>query len=65
METIYAHWLGASCLYAIASELTGAAINFHVYYTGSLYDIPLLAAMVWFIAAGFVALVRSCITRTP
>jgi diguanylate cyclase (GGDEF)-like protein/PAS domain S-box-containing protein len=54
-KTIYAYWFGASCLYAIASELTGAAINFHVYYTGSLYDVPLLAAMVWFIAAGFVA----------
>ena len=54
-KTIYAYWFGASCLYAIASEITGAAINFHVYYTGSLYDVPLLAAMVWFIAAGFVA----------
>src|SRR4029077_1411651 len=52
---IYAYWCGASCLYAIASEITGAAINFHVYYTGSIYDVPLLAAMVWFIAAGFVA----------
>jgi diguanylate cyclase (GGDEF)-like protein/PAS domain S-box-containing protein len=54
-KTIYACWFGASCLYAIASEITGAAIDFHVYYTGSLYDVPLLAAMVWFIAAGFVA----------
>ena len=54
-KTTYAYWFGASCLYAIASELTGAAINFHVYYTGSLYDVPLLAAMVWFIAAGIVA----------
>ena len=54
-KTIYAYWFGASCLYAIASEITGAAIDFHVYYTGSLYDVPLLAAMVWFIAAGFVA----------
>jgi diguanylate cyclase (GGDEF)-like protein/PAS domain S-box-containing protein len=52
-KTIYAYWFGASCLYAVASEITGAAINFHVYYTGSLYDVPLLAAMVWFIAAGF------------
>jgi diguanylate cyclase (GGDEF)-like protein/PAS domain S-box-containing protein len=54
-KTIYAYWLGASCLYAIASVIAGAAINFHVYYTGSLYDVPLLAAMVWFIAAGSVA----------
>ena len=53
-KTIYACWLGASCLYAIISVITGVAIDFHVYYTGSLYDVPLLAAMVWFIAAGFV-----------
>ena len=54
-KTIYAYWLGASCLYAIASEIAGAAIDFHVYYTGSLYDVPLLAALVWFIAAGSVS----------
>jgi|KBSMisStandDraft_5_1062788.scaffolds.fasta_scaffold00302_18 diguanylate cyclase (GGDEF)-like protein/PAS domain S-box-containing protein len=54
-KTIYAYLFGASCLYAVASEITGAAINFHVYYTGGLYDVPLLAAMAWFIAAGFVA----------
>ena len=54
-KTIYAYWLGASCLYALTSQIAGAAINFHIYYTGSLYDVPLLAAMVWFIAAGFVA----------
>ena len=53
-KTIYAYWLGASCLYAIISVIAGAAIDFRVYYTGSLYDVPLLAAMVWFIGAGFV-----------
>ncbi len=58
-KTIYAFWLGASCLYAVASEITGAAIDFHVYYTGSLYDVPLLASMVWFIAAGVVARTNS------
>src|SRR5882757_9990446 len=54
-KTIYAYLFGASCLYAIASEISSVAIDFHVYYTGSLYDVPLLAAMVWFIAAGLVA----------
>jgi diguanylate cyclase (GGDEF)-like protein/PAS domain S-box-containing protein len=53
-KTVYAHWLGASCLYAIISVIASVAIDFHVYYTGSLYDVPLLAAMVWFIGAGFV-----------
>lgn len=53
-KTIYAHWLGASCLYALISVIASVAIDYHVYYTGSLYDVPLLAAMVWFIGAGFV-----------
>jgi diguanylate cyclase (GGDEF)-like protein/PAS domain S-box-containing protein len=53
-KTFYARWLGASCLYAIISVIASIAIDFHVYYTGSLYDIPLLASMVWFIGAGFV-----------
>jgi hypothetical protein len=53
-KTVYAHWLGASCLYALISVIANVAIDFHVYYTGSLYDVPLLAAMVWFIGAGFV-----------
>jgi hypothetical protein len=41
-------------LYALISVIANVAIDFHVYYTGSLYDVPLLAAMVWFIGAGFV-----------
>jgi diguanylate cyclase (GGDEF)-like protein/PAS domain S-box-containing protein len=53
-KAAYAHWLGASCLYAIISVIASVAIDFHVYYTGSLYDVPLLAAMVWFVGAGFV-----------
>ena len=53
-KTVYAHWLGASCLYALISVIASVAIDFHVYSTGSLYDVPLLAAMVWFIGAGLV-----------
>jgi diguanylate cyclase (GGDEF)-like protein/PAS domain S-box-containing protein len=53
-KKIYTYWLGASCLYAVISVIASVAIDFHVYYTGSLYDVPLLAAMVWFIGAGFV-----------
>ena len=53
-KTIYAHLIGASCLYASISVIASVAIDYHVYYTGSLFDVPLLAAMVWFIAVGFV-----------
>jgi diguanylate cyclase (GGDEF)-like protein/PAS domain S-box-containing protein len=52
-KKIYTHWLGASCLYAVISVIASVAIDYHAYYTGSLYDVPLLAAMVWFIGAGF------------
>jgi diguanylate cyclase (GGDEF)-like protein len=31
------------------------AIDFHRYYTGGLYDIPLVAAMTWFAVVGLVA----------
>jgi diguanylate cyclase (GGDEF)-like protein len=54
-RTIYAQLLGAASLYAIGSIASSVAIDFHVYYTGSVYDIPLMAAMVWFIGVGLLA----------
>ena len=49
---IYAYLLGAASLYAISSIAASVAIDLHVYYTGSLYDLPLLAAIAWFSSAG-------------
>jgi diguanylate cyclase (GGDEF)-like protein len=54
-RTIYAQLFGAALLYAISSIAAGMAIDFHRYYTGSLYDIPLVAAMAWFAAIGSLA----------
>jgi hypothetical protein len=51
---IYARFLGAGSLYAASSIAASVAIDFHLYYTGSFYDIPLLAAMAWFLGAGLV-----------
>jgi signal transduction histidine kinase len=51
-RTIYGHLLGASLLYAISACVAGIAIDRHSYYTGSVYDIPLVAAMGWFTVAG-------------
>ena len=51
-QTIYGHLLGASLLYAISACVAGIAIDRHSYYTGSVYDIPLVAAMAWFTVAG-------------
>jgi signal transduction histidine kinase len=52
---IYLHLFGASFLYAIASYLADRAIDARVYYTGSLFDLPLVASFVWFGAAGLAA----------
>jgi len=50
-RSVYGHFLGASFLYAVSSYLASVAIDRHSYYTGSAYDIPLLASMAWFTAA--------------
>jgi diguanylate cyclase (GGDEF)-like protein len=52
---LYAHLFGAALLYCVGSIVASEAIDYHVYYTGSLYDVPLVAAMSWFAAIGFMA----------
>jgi len=54
-KTVYGHLLGAASVYAAASIAASLAIDFGKYYTGSLYDLPLLGAMAWFIAVALVA----------
>jgi hypothetical protein len=46
---------GAGLLYAFGSIAASVAIDFHLYYTGSLYDVPLVAAMAWFAGVGLIA----------
>jgi diguanylate cyclase (GGDEF)-like protein len=50
---IYFHLLGATLLYCAASLMASEAIDLHVYYTGSLFDVPLVVAMAWFLRIGF------------
>src|SRR5579871_6583895 len=52
---IYGHLFKAACFYSAGSILAGEAIDFHKYYTGSIYDVPLVGAMAWFAAVGFMA----------
>jgi diguanylate cyclase (GGDEF)-like protein len=54
-HSIYGQLLKAALFYSVGSTLAGVAIDFHQYYTGSLFDVPLVAAMAWFITVGFVA----------
>src|SRR5262249_28032376 len=55
-KTIYAHWFGASLLYALSSYVANWAIERHIYYSGSLYDVPLAASMAWVTGVGLLAL---------
>ena len=44
----YLNFLGASAIYSFASILINRAIGSGHYYTGSLYDVPLMTALAWF-----------------
>ncbi len=54
-KKVFGHFLGASILYALASIAAGLAIDANSYYTGCLYDVPLLASMAWFARTGIIA----------
>ena len=52
---VYAHLFGASALYMLTSLAINVAIGHNDYYTGSWYDLPLLAVFLWYAYAGWVA----------
>jgi diguanylate cyclase (GGDEF)-like protein len=54
-KIVYGHLMGAASVYAAASIAASFAIDSGAYYTGSLYDLPLLIAMAWFVATALVA----------
>jgi signal transduction histidine kinase len=54
-RTVYANLFGAACMYTFSSLLTNLAIERDVYYTGSVYDIPMVASFVWFGTSGMLA----------
>ncbi len=60
---IYFHLFVATLLYCVASLMASEAIDLHLYYTGSLFDVPLVAGMVWFVRIGF--LPREDTTQDP
>ena len=55
-RTLYAQWFGASLLYSSASYLANRALERHTYYSGSLYDVPLIASIAWMTIPGLLAL---------
>ncbi|MFZ3216117.1 MAG: HAMP domain-containing sensor histidine kinase [Candidatus Acidiferrales bacterium] len=52
---VYAHLFSASLLYAAGSYITNRAIDRMDYYTGSPFDLPLVASFVWYGTAGIMA----------
>ena len=54
-HAIYGQLFKAALFYSVGSVLAGVAIDFHQYYTGSLFDVPLVAGMAWFAVVGIVA----------
>jgi signal transduction histidine kinase len=51
----YFHLLGASVAYMLASLVVDVQSDVGIYYTGSLYDLPLISAFLWFALAGLIA----------
>lgn len=55
-KTIFAHWFGASVLYSSSSYVANWALDRNIYYSGSLYDLPLVVSMAWMAVPGLLAL---------
>jgi signal transduction histidine kinase len=53
---LYGQLLGASALYASSSYVANWAIGHKLYYSGSIYDIPLSVSMAWMAAVPLFAL---------
>jgi signal transduction histidine kinase len=54
-RTVYANLFGAATLYMLISLVLDVAADRGEYYTGSLYDLPLISSFLWFSLAGAIA----------
>ena len=54
-KKVYFHLLGASVAYMLASLVVDVQNDVGIYYTGSLYDLPLISSFFWFALAGLIA----------
>lgn len=54
-KKIYLHWFLASLLYSSTSYIANWALSHNWYYSGSLYDLPLVASMAWMAVPGLLA----------
>jgi signal transduction histidine kinase len=54
-RVVYANLFGGAALYMLSSLTINVAGDEGRYYTGSLYDLPLISSFLWFALAGFIA----------
>jgi signal transduction histidine kinase len=54
-KMVYLNLMAASALYALESQAVNLAITNGGYYTGSLYDVPLMGAVCWMAATALTA----------
>jgi signal transduction histidine kinase len=54
-RSLYLNFLAAGALYSAGSQVLDRAAARHQYYSGSLYDVPLVAAMSWMVATAMSA----------
>jgi len=52
---VYANLFGGAALYLLSSLVINVGIASGKYYTGSLYDLPLISNFLWFALAGVIA----------
>jgi signal transduction histidine kinase len=64
-KTIYANLFGGATLYMLASLALNVASDRGEYYTGSLYDLPLISSFLWFALAGLIAYQKREALDTP
>lgn len=53
-KTVYGNLFGAALLYAFSSVAASVAIDLGQYYTGGIYDTPLVLSFLWFGGVGLV-----------
>jgi signal transduction histidine kinase len=53
---VYANWFGCTLTYGLSSYLANWAIEKKVYFSGSVYDVPLAASIAWVTWIGLKAL---------
>jgi len=54
-RSVYGHLYIAAFLYTLSAQTINVGIDLGQYHTGSLYDIPLVASLLWFGTAGVLA----------